>query len=488
MPVHHLTGNEKREFVRTKVVATIGPASSSLEVITQLIEAGVDVFRFNFSHGTHQEHSAALRAVREASERLAQPVAVMQDLSGPKIRISEVRGGAAALMAGDAVELAHGQGPSDGAHIFVAALNPADFLKVGDRVLIADGTIRLIVAQAAGAALRCRVDESGSIRSHAGIAFPDSTVNLPAATDKDLVDLQWGIANQVDYVAISFVQTPEDVTSVRDVVNRAGADIRLIPKIERRVALDRIEEIMRVSDGLLVARGDLGIDLPVEKLPGVQKQLITAANRHGIPVIVATEMLQSMITEIRPTRAEVSDVAWAVASGADAVMLSGETAIGKHPVEAVQYLCSIACEAERHFNRVEHSARLEGAEKTSVADAIAYAAAGAAAKLEAPMLVATTASGTSARLLAKYRPEQSILGASSDERTLRRMMLYWGVRPVKAAGAAICSAAIDDLLAALQRQEGLPDGALAVVIGGLQALTAGSTSVMQIQTLRFSGQ
>ncbi len=454
-------------------------------MLEQLILSGVDVFRLNFSHGTHEEHGQVLQAVRAASCKLGRPVAVMQDLSGPKLRITEMPGNAQEVKEGQIVELVKGTDMSSQARIYTPLVDPAAFVENGHRILISDGTIELVGETKSGGVLRAKVVQGGFVRSRVGIAFPDSLVDLPAVTDKDLRDLEWGIANEVDFVAVSFVACAADVTRVRDIIQAAGGGIHVIPKIERRVALENIQEIIEVSDGILIARGDLGVDLPVEKLPGVQRDLIALANRRGIPAIVATEMLQSMITEMRPTRAEVSDIAWAVASGADALMLSGETAIGKHPAECVNYLCAIAFEAENQFDSEQHRERLRGMAEASVSDAVAFAAAGASEKISAAVVIATTASGETARLIAKYRPRPLILAVSDNDRTLRRVSLYWGVKALKAPSAAVRTPALMQLLGKIQEQENLANGSLAVVTGGLQPSAAGTTSIMQIQSLNY---
>lgn len=473
---------------KTKIVATVGPASSAPDRVRQLILAGANVFRLNFSHGSHEVHSTSLATIRKVSEELGIPVAVLQDLSGPKIRISEVQGDFAPIADNELIELRPSDGSkSDAKVIYVETLNPIEILKAGQQVLLADGIIELRCEEVKSDRVVCRITKGGRIRSRVGIAFPESMVSLPATTKKDLHDLNWGIENKIDFVAISFVQNAQDILMLRDVISKKGGEIPIIAKIERRSALQNIEEILDVTDGLMVARGDLGLELPVEKVPTVQRALIAQANARGIPVIVATQMMHSMITAIRPTRAEVSDVATAVMSGADAVMLSEETTIGEHPVACVQYLSKIAQEAEQAFDFDEYKLRLRHRnDRLTVPDAVAYAACAAAIKIESSAIIACTETGTSARLVAKYRPQQALYGTSSRASTLRRMCLYWGVTPISCESGSTHKDEIENALSTVQRRENLPNGSKAVVTGGLMVNVPGATSVLEIREMKFS--
>ncbi len=475
----------KNTYVKTKVVATIGPASSSYEVLHDLIMAGVDVFRLNFSHGTHEGHTEVIENIRKASAELNCPVAVMQDLCGPKMRItSMVDDKNIEINTGDKIKVAYGDTLSSSEALYLTITDPAQSLQAGERVLLHDGIIELIVDEVKDGAVYCTSNSSGEIRSHAGIAFPDSNIDLPAITEKDLKDLEWGIQHQVDYVAVSFVQNASDITRLRTRTNAAGIDIRFIPKIERRVALEHIDEILDVSDGLMIARGDLGVEIPVETIPGVQRMLINEGNKRGIPVIVATEMLQSMITENRPTRAEVTDITFAVDSGADAVMLSGETAMGKHPVTCVNYMCSIAYEIEKYANTHKHEFPKTEHEMTTVEEAVASAAVNAASKVNAALLIAPTNSGETARLLAKYRPEQVISALSNNNRSLQRMALYRGVRPIFCDESTDISMPLDGVLSRLQKENNIPNGTAAVITNGLTQKSG--TSIMEIRYLNYN--
>lgn len=409
---------------------------------------------------------------------------MLQDLSGPKIRISLVKGDFLPIRDQDLITLRKSEESlSDDKVIFVEGLDPAKVLKAGQQVLLADGIIELRAQKVDGDSVTCLITKGGRIRSRVGIAFPDSEIDLPATTEKDLADLRWGVDNHVDYVAISFVNNARDVLKLREEIKQRNpkADIRIIAKIERKSALRNISDILDVSDGLMVARGDLGLELPLERVPRVQQRLIEEANFRGIPVIVATQMLHSMITAVRPTRAEVTDISAAVMGGADALMLSEETAIGEHPILAVEHLGRIAAEAEREFDFEEYRPRLRGSDSATIADAVAYAAAAAAIKVQADAVIACTETGNSARLIAKYRPQQTLYGASSSEEALRRMCLYWGIVPVKFEQGQQGEEELQVALEAVRTRGNYDNGSLAVMTAGLNPRMPGTTSLMEIR-------
>jgi pyruvate kinase len=471
---------------KTKIVATLGPSSRGPERIKQLIQAGANVFRLNFSHGSHDEHLAVLKDVRQVSAELGAWVAILQDLSGPKIRISNVEGDFCPITDGQMINLRFSNGSlSNAKDIFVELVNPMQVLAPGHHILLADGLLELEALEVHTEHVVCRVVKGGRIRSRVGIAFPDSDVDLPATTKKDLTDLEWGIKHGVDYVAISFVRSAEDVLQLRRIIDERGAACGIIAKIERRAALDNIDEIVTASDGLMVARGDLGLEVPLEQLPMLQRRLIELGNFHGVPVIVATQMMHSMITSVRPSRAEVSDIAAAVMGGADAVMLSDETAIGEHPQDCVRYLSRISLAAEQTFAFEEYKLRLRNSDSATVPDAIAYAACAASVKTSAAAIIACTETGTSARLIAKYRPQQPLYGLSRKETSLRRMALYWGVRPIAFESGSNHTDEIETALKAVQIREELQNGARAVVTGGIFTQVPGSTSVLEVRSMSY---
>ena len=469
---------------KTKIVATVGPACRSADITREMIKAGANVFRLNFSHGSHEEHLASFKTIRTVSAELRTPVAILQDLSGPKIRISQIEGNYVEIEDGESISLFPAKGQySNGKEIYVEGLNPVQIVKAGDQVLLADGIILLEVDEVEKNSVLCKIVKGGRLRSRVGIAFPDSEIELPATTEKDFLDMAWGIEQEVDYVAISFVQNARDVEMLREAIHKGRRDIKIISKIERKSALQNIKEILDASDGLMVARGDLGLELPLEVLPRVQRTLIEKSNFQGIPVIVATQMMHSMITAVRPTRAEVSDIAAAVMSGADAVMLSEETSIGEHPIECVRYLDRIIREAEKSFQFEEYKLRLRNSDRATVPDAVAYAACAATNKVAASAIIACTETGTSARLVAKYRPQQSLYGASRSEATLRRMALNWGIIPIVMDPSKSHEDEIEKAIKAVQKLENLPNGSRCVITGGLSVGRPGSTSVLEIREM-----
>jgi pyruvate kinase len=478
--------NDSTPHRRTKIVATLGPASNNPETLESLIKAGVNVFRLNFSHGSHQEHQLNIDKIREAASKLNSSVAILQDLCGPKIRITAVEGDTIQLEDGASVTLrpAASGSISTTNEIYVETLDPIRFLNVGEPVLLSDGIISLTATSKDSKGVTCKIVKGGKLRSKVGIAFPDSDVDLPATTEKDLIDLAFGVKNKVDYVAISFIRDVSDAHRIRDEIKRLGGDAHIIGKIERKDAIKNLKELCKVCHGMMVARGDLGLELPLEQVPRIQKQIIETCNHAGIPVIVATQMLSSMVTAIRPTRAEVSDVAAAVMQGADAVMLSEETAIGQNPVECVNYLNAIALEAEKTFEFEEYKLRLLGADSSTVSDAVAYASCAAANKVKASALIACTTSGSSVRLLAKYRPQQPLYGSSVFPATLRRMSLYWGVTPISVRNNS--QNHLEELTSAIntiRELDCLPSKSRVVITGGIEVNKPGSTSVMEIREI-----
>ena len=475
--------NSKR---RTKIVVTIGPASKSEKTLKSLIQAGANLFRLNFSHGTHEDHLLALKAIRKVSEELGIYVAVLQDLSGPKLRISNIDGDVVELDDKSIVQLKKSDGSNSNAScIYTELLDPVNVVEAGHDILLSDGMICLKAKSVKKDHVECLVKKGGRLRSRAGVAFPDGNIDLPATTEKDLKDLDWGIKNEVDYVAISFVQNAEDINRLSRIIAEQKGQSKIIAKIERKAALENIYEILDASDGLMIARGDLGLEMPLEKVPMLQKSLIEQSNYRGVPVIVATQMLHSMVTSLRPTRAEVTDIANAVMTGADAIMLSEETAIGEHPVECVKTLDKIAAEAEQSFTFNEYKLRLRDSDSETVPDAVAYAACAAANKVNAGAIIACTETGTSARLVAKYRPQQPLYATAVKDEALRRMCLYWGVIPISSKHTDTHHDEVEMAMLKVQELERFPNGTLAVITGGLSTRTPGATSIMDIRELNF---
>ncbi len=477
---------------KAKIVATLGPASESSEAISALIEAGAAAFRLNFSHGSSAWPRAVGAAIRKAAAS-GGSAAVIADLQGPRIRIGKLPA-PLAVSEGDDLSLASESASRPGA-IPTTYEGLAGDVKPGDRILIDNGLIELRVLECSGGLVRCRVVTGGEIGSNKGINLPGVAVSAPALTDKDRADAEAAVRLGADYVALSFVRRPEDVAGLRSLLKELGAEIPVIAKIERAEAVEQIESIIAEADGVMVARGDLGVEMPEEKVPAIQKRIIALANAAGKPVITATEMLQSMVTSPRPTRAEASDVANAILDGTDAVMLSGETAAGRYPVQAVETMNRIAHEAEKIRREIEPCRRYTQISQiacdyqySSVAPpdfacAAAAAACAAAKDLAAVAVVVFTMSGRTARLVAQHRPPARIIAMTPDEAVRRRLALVWGVTPLllpRAADTDKMIAEADKLL----KERGLVQADDAIVIVGGSGPVAGTTNFTKMHRIR----
>ena len=420
---------------RTKIVATLGPASDTTQRLTQLVAAGVDVFRLNFSHGTHDDHAARILRIRAASEAAGRPIAILQDLQGPKIRTGALKGGMPVMLqTGAPFTIVMEEREGDARTVSTTYTALADDAQVGERILVSDGIIELRVTAVRPGEVQTQVVHGGSLRERQGISLPDSGLSTPAVTDKDRVDLEFGLSQGVDYVAMSFVRRAADVEQLKALIAQAGKHTPIVAKIEKPQALLEIDAILEATDTIMVARGDLGVEMPLEHVPLVQKDLITAAGHHNVSVITATQMLESMIQNARPTRAETSDVANAIFDGTDAIMLSGETATGQYPVEAVEVMVRIATVTEasdRYQKQREAAHQLRRAElhpNSSVA--ISHAARAIAETLPIKAIVAFTQSGYTARLVSTDRPGVPIFALTPSPEVARRVALYWGVTPL----------------------------------------------------------
>ncbi len=413
---------------RTKIVCTIGPSSRDPRIIESLIREGMQVARLNFSHGTHAEHLETLQQIRSISDRLRRPVAVLQDLCGPKIRVGMLPESGILLSPGQTIVLTSDM-ELDGTDSRIPVSYPslAEDVKPMDRILLSDGTMEIQVERIEGRNVFCKVVTGGQLTSHKGINLVTGTLHAPSLTDKDREDLAFGLAHGVDYVALSFVRSPKDILDAKDAIRKAGKSTPVIAKIEKHEALSVIDAIMDVSDGIMVARGDLGVEIPLEAVPHIQKELVKKARCAGKPVIIATQMLRSMVDSPRPTRAEASDVANAVLDGTDAVMLSEETASGNYPVEAVRYMARIASNAETHY---PYHGVYDSEPEQEISESVAHASCAIAAHLEAVAIVTPTRSGLTAMQVARYRPKQPILALSPVLENVRKLCLVWGCVPV----------------------------------------------------------
>ena len=416
---------------RTKIVATIGPATDSPQMIRALIEAGLDVARLNFSHGDHESHGRVIKLIREISAELGRNVGILQDLAGPKIRLGELGQGEVHLNGGDKLVLFSGQ-KTQGSEIPVNYPYLAEDVEAGDPILLADGLVELKVDSVANGKVHCTVLVGGVISSRKGVNLPVSSLRIPSFTEKDSRDLEYGLKAGVDFVALSFVRHESDLDQVRERLNHVDNPPLLIAKIEKPQAVDRLDQIMGAVDGLMVARGDLGVEMRLEEVPLIQKRIIRLARREGKPVITATQMLRSMMDNTRPTRAEANDVANAVLDGSDAVMLSDETAVGSYPVEAVKMLDRIARVTEPSLDSLALLGDRGSKLVPSIEGNISRAACQLALNLDSAALIAGTMSGSSARLVARFRPSMPVVAVTAVPEVQRQLALSWGVEAVLA--------------------------------------------------------
>lgn len=465
---------------RTKIVATIGPATSSPEVLRALIEAGATTLRLNFSHGTHEDHQRNIRLIRQISFELNQPVGILQDLQGPKIRLGRFADGSIVLKKGDRFILTSTIMTGTQAMSCVTYEPLAEEVPEGATILLDDGRVEMRVEEVKAAAgeLHCEVKVGGVLSNNKGVNFPGVYLSIKALTDKDRKDLTFGLDQGVDWVALSFVRNPNDVLEIKELISAAGKQVPVIVKIEKHEAIEEMEAILSISDGVMVARGDLGVELPAEDVPILQKRLIATANRMGIPVITATQMLDSMVHSPRPTRAEVSDVANAILDGTDAVMLSNETAVGKYPIEAVKQMAQIALriEQEPSKNRLESSGR-------SIPNAISQAVGNIAEQLEAAAIMTLTKTGATARNVSKFRPHKPILAVTPHVDVARQLQLVWGVKPLLVLDLPSTGQTFQAAVNVAQEKDLLHEGDLVVMTAGTLQGVSGSTDLIKVEVV-----
>jgi pyruvate kinase len=461
-----------------KIVCTIGPASVAEGIIEQMARAGMDVARLNFSHGTHVEHRQAIERIRSVEARIGKPIAILQDLQGPKIRLGTFAGGSTVLRRGEPFVLTTEEieGSAQGANISYAGF--ARDVKPGDRVLIDDGRIALDVEEVRDEEVRCRVVTGGVVKDHKGVNLPRTAVRLPILTEKDREDLQFGLRHKVDYVGVSFVRSAADLLEVREVINEYRSDAQVVAKLERPEALGRLDEILSATAAVMVARGDLGVEMAIEEVPIAQKEILRRARLARTPVIVATQMLESMITNLRPTRAEVSDVANAVLDGTDAVMLSAESATGAYPVEAVRVLDRIIRRTEAAFppQTMDHPRRGEVSFPQAMSDAASFAA----QELKARAIVAFTESGYTARLISQDRPPVPIVAFTPSERVRRRLTLDWGVVPRLIKSQSSIDQMVVDIEASLLSDRSVRYNDILVIVGGAPLGVRGTVNLLKL--------
>lgn len=472
-------------YRRTKIVATLGPASSEPARMRELIEAGVNVFRINFSHGTADVHRANVDRVRALAAELGVNVGILQDLQGPKIRVGTFAEGQIELVVGAPFALTcDDASPGDAARVGVTYTGLHQDVKPGDSLLLDDGRLALKVEAVQGATIRTVVTLGGVLSNNKGINIPEADLSIPALTDKDVEDLEIGAQMDVDWVAMSFVRSRDDLLLARHYLARAGSTAKLMAKIEKPTAVERFAEILREVDGVMVARGDLGVELPPERVPQIQKKLIRACLEAGKPVVTATQMLESMIHNPTPTRAEASDVANAIYDGTDAVMLSAETAVGAYPVEAVQMMARIARTVEGDDRYISDMRDHALTPDETTADAVSKGACDMAYALQAQLIVTFSASGTTAQRVARHRPSAPVLAITPSERVYRQLSIVWGVRPHLSADIASTDEMVGVATQALTERKVIEPGARYVITAGVPFGTRGTTNMIRVERFR----
>ncbi len=467
---------------RTKIVATIGPATQSEEVITDLIKAGVTTFRLNFSHGDHKDHQERIKTIRKVSEKLDLDIGILQDLQGPKIRLGRFKDGPVKVKKGDKFSLTSNEVECTKRIANVTYNKLAQEVTSGKRILLDDGKIEMIVENVdmGNNLLECKVTVGGVLSNNKGVNFPDVQLSVKALTDKDIEDLEFGLTAGVDWIALSFVRNPSDINEIKNLINKNGHSIPVVAKIEKFEAIDQIDSILPLCDGVMVARGDLGVEMPAEEVPLLQKELIRKANTLGIPIITATQMLDSMASNPRPTRAEVSDVANAILDGTDAVMLSNETAVGDYPVEAVETMATIARRIERDYPLKAIESHLP----STIPNAISAAVSNIARQLDAGAIIPLTKSGSTARNVSKFRPPTPILATTTERSVARRLQLVWGVTPLLVKNDDRTAKTFSIAMQIAQELRILKQGDLVVQTAGTLTGISGSTDLIKVGLVR----
>ncbi|MBD8032297.1 MULTISPECIES: pyruvate kinase [Solibacillus] len=471
---------------KTKIVCTIGPASESPEMLNKLIEAGMNVARLNFSHGNHEEHAARIAAIRDASERMKQPVGILLDTKGPEIRTHSMENGELHLVSGQVIDISMTEVLGNESRFSVTYDQLIEDVDQNDKILLDDGLIelRVLAKDLEQGLIHTIVENAGVLKNKKGVNVPGVSVKLPGITDKDAADILFGIDQGIDFIAASFVRTAKDVLEIRELLEQnEGGHIQIIPKIENQEGVDNIDEIIEVSDGLMVARGDLGVEIPAEEVPLVQKSLIRKCNQVGKPVITATQMLDSMQRNPRPTRAEASDVANAIMDGTDAIMLSGETAAGLYPVESVATMNKIANRTENALDYRAIVAQRSREKEANMTEAISQAVAYTSINLGVKAVLAPTESGNTAKMIAKYRPGVSIIAVTSQPSTAQKLTLVWGVKPILTQRVSttdeILELSVDEAL----QYEYVSHGDVVVITAGVPVGEAGTTNLMKVHVI-----
>ncbi|SHG83033.1 pyruvate kinase [Thermosyntropha lipolytica DSM 11003] len=468
---------------KTKIICTIGPASEKVEILEEMLQKGMNVARLNFSHGTHEEHKRRIDNLRLVARDKREPLAIMLDTKGPEIRTGKLEKGKVKLLSGQRFVLTTRDIIGNEKEVHVNYPHLPEEIEIGTSILLADGLISLLVEEIKGTDIVCRVINGGELGEKKGVNIPGVPLNLPFLSEKDKEDIIFGIENEVDYIAASFVRTADDVLEIRRILESRGADIDIIAKIESQEAVNNLDDIIKVADGIMVARGDLGVEIPAEEVPLVQRKIVEKCNQAGKMVIIATQMLESMINNPRPTRAEVSDVANAIFGGADAVMLSGETAAGKYPVIVVETMARIAKRAEEDLAYDEILRRKALHRTNSVTDAISYATCATAANLDAGAIITATRTGYTAKMVAKYRPQAKIIAATPDRRVFNKLALVWGVYPVVIDETEGTDALFEESIKKALENGYIKHGDLVVLTAGTRASVSGGTNLLKVHVV-----
>jgi len=466
---------------KTKIVCTIGPASNSKEVLHRMILAGMDVARLNFSHGSHDDHKKVIDLIRQLCNETGRSVSLLQDLCGPKIRVGEISGGKVILNRGKLITLTSEECPGDEKRVHVSYSNLAAEVLPGTKILIDDGLLQLVAEKVEAPDIICRIITGGPLSTHKGVNFPGLELKIPALTEKDKSDLIFGLEQNVDWIALSFVQRPEDVMEIKDIIHSYGKNTPVIAKIEKGEALKQLNKIIDISDGLMVARGDLGVETPMEELPLVQKKIISLCRPQGKPVITATQMMDSMIRNPRPTNAEVTDVANAILDGTDAIMLSGETASGSYPEDAVRVMSRIAITTEKALPY--RKVLTEESSGNGILEVISRSACEMAEELNAAGIIVFTSSGRSSRKISLYRPRAPVIALTESELVARQLKLSWGIFPLVMTCQTDTDNFINQASSCVISSGLLKEGELVVLSAGYPVGGTGSTNTLQIQLL-----
>lgn len=465
---------------KTKIICTIGPASESEERLRELMLAGMNVARFNFSHGTHEEQKAKYERVLKVRKELGLPVATMLDTKGPEIRLRDFEGGKVELRTGETFTLTTEEIMGTAQRATISYKNLKNDISVGTTLLIDDGLIELEVEKISGEDIICRVINGGFVSNHKGVNVPGAILSMPYISDADMEDILFGIKEGYELIAASFVRSKEDIYELRKILQEHGSDMKIIAKIENMQGIENLEEILEASDGVMVARGDMGVEIPMEEVPVLQKKMIKMANAQGKHVITATQMLESMINHPRPTRAEATDIANAIYDGTTAIMLSGESAAGKYPVEAVKTMARIAESAEKDIDYRSRMRRNDEGDKSEITNAIAYATCSAAMDLNAAAIITVTMSGYTAEAISRFKPSCPIIGCAVNERVCDQLNLLWGVNPLLIKKEESSEELFADAVTAAKEAGYVNTGDIVVITAGVPLGITGTTNMIHV--------